>query len=54
MTSPALMLSSPSDCPAKSYSALNVGSVGAAGAAAGGGGGGGGGARIDDADSFLA
>jgi hypothetical protein len=45
-----LTLSSPSLCPAKSYSALYVGSFGATGGpAAGGGGGGGGGIRPVDA-----
>jgi hypothetical protein len=42
-------LSSPADCPAKSYRARNVGSLGAGGAA-GGGGGGGGGVRAADGD----
>lgn len=47
--SPFAKLSSPEDCPAKSYRARNVGSLGAGGAA-GGGGGGGGGVRVADDD----
>jgi hypothetical protein len=43
MISSVRTLSSPADCPAKSYKALNVGSFGAGGAAGGPGGGGGGG-----------
>lgn len=53
MISPSRILSSPADCPAKSYNALYVGSFGAGGAAGGpGGGGGAGGTR--DADELRA